>query len=380
MPGIYIHIPFCKQACHYCDFHFSVSLNKKDDFIKTLLKEVELQRDYFSTPSPLERAGVRSIYFGGGTPSLLSSDEIKKILDEISKFHEIDNDAEITLEANPDDLSDEKLKSLKTSGINRLSIGVQSFSNKDLKFMNRAHSSKQSLESIISAQDAGFNNITIDLMYGMQTLTNEQWIENLEIAFGLDVQHLSCYSLTVEPRTALADFIKKGKVPPADEIKSAEQFEILMQLAAENGFEQYEISNFAKDKKYSLHNSNYWRNEHYLGLGPSAHSYNGVSRQWNIANNALYIDSINKNKIPFEIEELTNAQRYNEYILTSLRTMWGCSLGVISSEFGDGAAEHFKKSVVEFIDNGWIEKTETIFILTKTGKFFADKIASELFL
>jgi oxygen-independent coproporphyrinogen-3 oxidase len=378
MPGIYLHIPFCKQACHYCDFHFSVSLDKKDAFLKALLKEIYLQKDYFnnlkSHVSPL-----KSIYFGGGTPSLLSADEIKKILDEISIHFDVSNDAEITLEANPDDLSDEKLKSLKMSGINRLSIGVQSFSGKDLKFMNRAHSSKQGLESIISAQDAGFTKITIDLMYGMQTLSNEQWIENLEMAFGLDVPHLSCYSLTIEPRTALADFIKKGKVPPADEIKSAEQFDILMQLAPANGFEQYEISNFAKDRKYSLHNSNYWRNENYLGLGPSAHSYNGISRQWNIASNARYIQSINKNKIPFEMEELTVTQQYNEYILTSLRTMWGCNLEVVSKRFGERFAGHFNQSVADFIKKGWIEKCEEVHVLTKEGKFFADKIAEELF-
>ena len=325
MPGIYIHIPFCKQACHYCDFHFSVSLQKKDAFIRALLEEIRLQKNYListdSKPSP-----VSTIYFGGGTPSILSAQEIKNILDEIKKNYPVKEDAEITLEANPDDLTKEKLKSLKDTGINRLSIGIQSFSDADLKFMNRVHDSKMALDSIKAAQDTGFSNLTIDCIYGTPTLSDEQWIHNLKTALELGIPHLSCYSLTVEPRTALAQFIKTGKVPPVEEAKAASQFELLMQFADDNNYEQYEISNFAKNKMYSLHNSNYWKNENYLGLGPSAHSYNGTSRQWNVASNSAYIESLHQHKIPFEKEELTITQQYNEYILTSLRTIWGCDL------------------------------------------------------
>jgi len=374
VPGIYIHIPFCKQACHYCDFHFSVSLEKKNDLLETLLREIILQKDYFTN-----RETISTIYFGGGTPSVLLTTEIKAILDELKKNFPVSADAEITLEANPDDLSIEKLQSLKEAGINRLSIGIQSFSDEDLKFMNRAHDSKMALNALNAARETGFNNITIDLIYGTPTLSNEQWVRNLETIFALDVPHLSCYSLTVEPKTALAQFIKSGKALPPDEIKSAEQFELLMQLAAEKGYEHYEISNFAKNRMYSKHNSNYWRNEKYLGLGPSAHSYNKVSRQWNVRSNPAYIDSIRKNKIPFELEELTLTQRYNEYILTSLRTMWGCSLQFIEEEFGKTFLDYFNEAVLKFIDNGWIEKKDSTFSLTREGKFFADKIASELF-
>ncbi len=391
MSGIYIHIPFCKQACHYCDFHFAISLEKKNDFLQALLGEINLQKNFFWVSKNIDsktasdqitnkKSQIKTIYFGGGTPSLLSSEEIKEILDEISKFHDVSEDAEITLEANPDDLTKEKLESLKAAGINRLSIGIQSFSEDDLKFMNRAHNSQQAIESVKLAQEVGFSNITIDLIYGTPTLSNEQWIKNLQIAFSLNVPHLSCYSLTVEPKTALAQFIKKGTVPPVDDAKSSEQFEMLMRLAPENDFEQYEISNFAKEKKYSIHNSNYWKNEKYLGLGPSAHSYNGTSRQWNIANNAIYIQSLQSNKIPFEIEVLTKTQRYNEYILTSLRTMWGCSLEMISSEFGEKFVDSFSKSVNQFLDNGWIKENESAYTLTKEGKFFADKISAELFI
>jgi oxygen-independent coproporphyrinogen-3 oxidase len=378
MSGIYIHIPFCKQACHYCDFHFSVSLNNKDAFLKALTKEIYLQRNYFSelqTPN----SQLQTIYLGGGTPSLLSSDEIKNILYNLAKNYELGKNPEITLEANPDDLTKEKLASLKEAGVNRLSIGIQSFSNDDLRFMNRAHNSVQAHESVKTAQDAGFSNITIDLIYGTPTLSHEQWLQNLETAFALNVPHLSCYSLTVEPKTALAQFISKGKVPALDETKSAEQFELLMQMAADNSFEQYEISNFAKNKMYSQHNTNYWRNKKYLGLGPSAHSFNGVLRQWNISNNAAYINLLSENKIPFETEVLTITQQYNEYVLTSLRTMWGSDINIIIERFGKSFADQFNKSVVQFIHNGWIEKHEDIFVLTRQGKFFADKVAMELF-
>ena len=283
------------------------------------------------------------------------------------------------LEANPDDLDRAKLKGYKQAGINRLSMGIQSFADEDLKLMNRAHNSKQAHECVQIVADAGFNNITVDLIYGTQTLGNEQWIKNLETAFALPINHLSSYCLTVEERTALADFIKKGKVKPVDEEKASQQFDILMKMAADNGFEQYEISNFAKDQHYSKHNSNYWRGEKYLGLGPSAHSYDDVSRQWNVRNNQQYIDAIKQGNVPFEKEILTPTQKFNEYVMVSLRTMWGCNLEKIKNDFGEKAAESFYKAVTSYMNEGLIENLRQNFVLTHKGKFFADKIASELF-
>jgi len=279
MSGIYIHIPFCRQACHYCDFHFSTSLKNKKPFLKALLKESELRRNYLGNEK------IQTIYFGGGTPSLLTKDEILFIIDELHKYHEIEPAAEITLEANPDDLSIEKIKELKQTPVNRLSIGIQSFFDEDLKFMNRTHNAEEAVSSVKASQDEGFENITIDLIYGTPTLTNENWEQNLSRALSLNVPHVSCYELTVEPNTALHSFIKKGKIGPLDEQKTAMQFEMVMNRMKAENFIHYEISNFCKEGFYSRHNSNYWSRKKYLGLGPSAHSYNGTSRQWNIANN-----------------------------------------------------------------------------------------------
>ncbi len=420
--GIYIHIPFCKQACHYCDFYFSTSLKTKDDFIEALIKEISLQQHYLSAPLPpllKERGteGVRSIYFGGGTPSLLSADEIKRILDEIGKYHTVEKDAEITLEANPDDLTKEKLTGYKEAGITRLSIGIQSFADVDLQLMNRAHNSTQAHECVYIAADSGFTNITVDLIYEIQTLSNEQWIKNLETAFALPINHLSCYCLTVEERTPLADFIKKGKLKNVDDEKASQQFDILMKMAADNGFEQYEISNFARIKStvhspqspvstapdsvhtadcqlptadyttyYSKHNTSYWLGKKYLGLGPSAHSYDGASRQWNVRNNAQYIEAIKQNNVPFEKEILTPTQKFNEYVMVSLRTIWGVNLEKIKNDFGEKVAEDFYKTVSTYINDGLVENpalsgtgASQNFVLTHKGKFFADKIAGELF-
>jgi oxygen-independent coproporphyrinogen-3 oxidase len=376
--GIYIHIPFCKQACHYCDFHFSTVMKSKDDFVKSLLKEIFLQKDYFA-PSQLERAGVRSIYFGGGSPSVLSSEEIKSVLTEIKKYFSVDADAEITLEANPDDLTKEKLSELKEAGINRLSIGLQSFSDEELKWMNRVHSSEEGIASVKNAQAVGFKNISVDLIYGSPVLSHEQWKKNLSIVGELNVQHLSAYALTVEGKTALAKWVSSKQVPDVDEHKTAEQFDVLMDWAEENQFEQYEISNFAREQNYSRHNSSYWFGEHYLGLGPSAHSFNGTSRQWNIRNNYEYIRSINEGKIPFEKEILTDEQKYNEYVMTSLRTIWGCNIEVMRKQFGEKRAEIFFQNAMKFISEGLMKQQKQNFILAREGKFFADRIASELF-
>lgn len=383
MPGIYIHIPFCKQACHYCDFHFSTSLKNKGAFLSALKKEIFLQRDYFSPPSSPEKKPARplsTVYFGGGTPSLLSQKEILEIFDELNRYFTIDEEAEVTLEANPDDLTKEKIAEIKNTPVNRLSIGIQSFSDTDLKLLNRAHNSGEAIESVRYAQEAGFENITIDLIYGIPTLSNEQWKKNLETAFSLNVPHISAYCLTVEPKTALADFIKKGRVKSMDEEKALRQFEMLVNEMEKNNFIHYEISNFCKEGFYSKHNSSYWKNEHYLGLGPSAHSYNGNMRQWNTANNNLYIKALEKNDLSYEQEALTEKDKYNEYVLTSLRTAWGCDLELVKNKFGETVTGHLLKNAQPYILQNYLAENDAVLTLTKNGKFIADKITRDLFL
>jgi oxygen-independent coproporphyrinogen-3 oxidase len=373
MPGLYIHIPFCKQACHYCDFHFSTTLKNRDELLMALRVELALRRTY------LESKTLDTIYLGGGTPSLLEGIELRELLSELRDNYEVARSAEITLEANPDDLDPEKLQVLKDVGINRLSIGVQSFSEADLKFMNRAHNVGQAIQCIQDAQKIGINNISIDLIYGMQTLSDEQWNKNLDIAFSAGVQHLSCYSLTVEPRTALAKMIKAKKVPDIDDDKSVRQFEILMDRAADAGFEHYEISNFAKPGHYSKHNTSYWQGEPYLGIGPSAHSYDRESRQWNISNNHEYIRKLMVGTIPAEREVLSPENLYNEYILTKLRTKWGVDSEKIKSDFGSEQSMTFL-AIADFqIQDGLMEKQGNIFRLTRKGKFYADRIAADFF-
>ena len=377
MPGIYIHIPFCKQACHYCDFHFSTSLQNKKPFLSALEKEIELQKSFFEK----ESSGIiNTIYFGGGTPSLLSYDELAVIFETLNKCFTISSTAEITLEANPDDLNSAKLKELANSPINRLSIGIQSFYDDDLKWMNRAHNSAQASSSVKGAQDKGLENITIDLIYGIPTLDNAKWKNNLQKAFELSVPHISAYCLTVEPRTALADMIKKKKVLNINEQQSIEHFTMLVDEMKQNNFVQYEISNFCKNEQYSKHNSNYWKGESYLGLGPSAHSFDGKNRQWNVSNNALYINSLANSKIPFELEELSEKQRYNEYILTSLRTIWGTSLNHIKQVFGENYVQHCLKEAQIYFSNLDLMEEENKLLLTDKGKLIADKIASDLFI
>ena len=379
MSGIYIHIPFCKQACHYCDFHFSTSLKNKKPFLKALVKEIKLRRDYFGRDhSQTEK--IQTIYFGGGTPSLLTKDEIIVIIDELHKYHEIEPAAEITLEANPDDLSIEKINELKQTPVNRLSIGIQSFFDEDLKFMNRTHNAEEAIRSVKASQDEGFENITIDLIYGTPTLSNENWEQNLSRTFSLDVPHVSCYGLIVEPKTALHSFIKNGKIAPLDEQKMAEQFEIVMNRMKAENFIHYEICNFCKEGFYSQHNSSYWSQKKYLGLGPSAHSYNGTSRQWNVANNNAYIRSIGNDHSFFESEKLSRTMRYNEYVLTSLRTMWGCDRETIKTNFGEDYLNYFLNEVEKYINSGMINKTENKLTLSDKGKLYADKITTNLFL
>lgn len=374
MSGIYIHIPFCRQACHYCDFHFSTSLKNKKPFLKALLKEIELRRDYLSNEK------IQTVYFGGGTPSLLTKDEILFIIDELHKYHEIEPAAEITFEANPDDLSIEKIKELKQTPVNRLSIGIQSFFDEDLKFMNRTHNTEEAISSVKASQDEGFENITIDLIYGTPTLTNENWEQNLSKTFSLNVPHVSCYELTVEPNTALHSFIKKGRIAPLDEQKTVMQFEMVMNRMKTENFIHYEISNFCKEGFYSRHNSNYWSQKKYLGLGPSAHSYNGTSRQWNVANNNAYIKSLENNDSFFESEKLSKMMLYNEYILTTLRTLQGADTNYIKSYFGQNILTHTYNEAEKHINSGLINKTKNKLTLSDQGKLYADKVAANLFL
>jgi oxygen-independent coproporphyrinogen III oxidase len=373
MAGIYLHIPFCKQACHYCNFHFSTSLRNKEALLAALQQEIRLQKDY------LQNAPIETVYFGGGTPSLLSADEINQLFEVLQQYHSISPKAEVTLEANPDDLSEAKLRSYQQTPINRLSIGIQSFSETDLRYMNRAHNSDEAKTCVQRAQSIGFQNLTVDLIYGSPTTSNAQWLENLETVVRLNVPHLSCYCLTVEPDTALGRFVEKGKVAPVSDAHGAVQFELLMSFLEQNGYEQYEISNFAQPNCYAQHNSNYWSGIPYLGLGPSAHSFNGTSRQWNVANNANYIQQLGQQQLPFEIEHLTLAQRYNEYVMTSLRTMWGCNLDKIN-EFGTSFSTYFLENSASFLKEGLIlEKEKNKFVLSNQARFRADGIASELF-
>lgn len=373
MAGIYIHIPFCKQACHYCDFHFSTSLKNKDAFLDALKKEIVLQKNYLCGEE------IATVYLGGGTPSLLSKDELTDLFKSLYSNFNIAKDAEITLEANPDDLTEEKIKDLKASPVNRLSIGIQSFYDEDLNLMNRAHNSEEAMNAVKSAQEHGFDNITIDLIYGIPTLTHHHWRNNLQIAFALNVKHISAYCLTVEPKTVLAHHVRTGKVKNVDEQHSSEQFEIMLEAMHANDFVQYEISNFCKDTCYSRHNSNYWLKKKYLGLGTSAHSYNGRSRQWNISNNAIYIQSLEKGELNFEKEELNDEQRYNEYILTSLRTIWGTDLNHIENHFGHSYLSYCLKETEKYIQSEDVLNEENKLFLTDKGKLIADRIASDLF-
>jgi oxygen-independent coproporphyrinogen-3 oxidase len=374
MAGIYLHIPFCKKACHYCDFHFSTSPQYKDQMLKALGQEIDFRKNYLAGET------IETIYFGGGTPSLLSADELQILIGAITDLFEVSPTAEITLEANPDDLNPQKVREFRQTPINRFSIGIQSFFEEDLKWMNRAHSAREAQSSIKRVQDAGFENITADLIYGFPLLSKPKWEHNIQQLIELHIPHISSYSMTVEPATALSSFIKKGEQKPMDEGQSTAQFLILMEQLIEAGFEHYEISNFAKPGLYSKHNSNYWEGVPYLGIGPSAHSFNGESRQWNISNNSKYIDQIQLKKIPAEMEVLSTENRINEYIMTSLRTSKGMNLQRITEQFGSDYSNEIRDGLEPFIDKNWINLMNQIVTLTTDGKLFADRIASELFI
>ncbi len=373
MSGIYIHIPFCKQACHYCDFHFSTSIKKKDEMILALAKELQLRKNEF------QKESVATIYFGGGTPSRLTIADIRFLIHTIDEHYTIAEHPEITLEANPDDLSESYLLELKTIGVNRLSIGIQSFFEDDLQLMNRAHNSTEAQKCLEIATQY-FDNISLDLIYGIPGMTNEKWQQNIETALSFGIPHISSYALTVEPKTALNKMIQTGKVASPNDEVAQEHFMILVETLESKGFIHYELSNFGKQNYFSQNNSAYWLGKKYIGIGPSAHSYDGVSRSWNIANNALYLKAIQNDELPNEVEKLTLEDRYNEYIMTGLRTIWGVSLVRIEQEFGKEFLDYLKKQSQKFIDDGLLLIADEILKPTLKGKFLTDGIASDLFM
>ncbi|TVQ86351.1 MAG: radical SAM family heme chaperone HemW [Bacteroidetes bacterium] len=379
MPGIYIHIPFCRQACHYCNFHFSVSQKRRPEFVQALKKEIALQKDFLKADNQ-EKVILDTIYFGGGTPSLLEISELDDIFSELFTYYQLASDAEVTLESNPDDLGPEKLAALSNTPVNRLSIGIQSFHASDLKYMNRSHTAEQAEKVLPDAEKAGFKNITADLIYGTPGMSDAQWKENIMKLISHDIPHISAYSLTVEKKTALEVFIRKGKAPPVDEEQSARQFEILCEITSQHGYEHYEISNFGKPGFFSRHNLSYWSGVPYLGLGPSAHSYLDGLRRWNIANTCNYIDNLQNGQLPpFEQENLDKDQQYNEYVMTALRTMWGVNKELVKKRFGDDYFEKLMHASRKFLKNGKMQETSSHLIISAEGKFLADGISAEFF-
>jgi oxygen-independent coproporphyrinogen III oxidase len=373
--GIYLHIPFCRQACIYCNFHFSTSLKYKDDVLQAMLREIEMQREY------LGGAAIETVYFGGGTPSLLSADDINRLFDAICKYHTVKELKEVTLEANPDDLNKNYLKALRGTPVSRFSIGIQSFREPDLLYMKRAHNAQQADAAIKAAQDAGFEQLSIDLIYGVPGMDDTAWKQNLARVRDLAVPHFSAYALTVEDKTALQYAIAHKKAAAVDSNQAAAQLEILMDTAKEMGYEHYEISNLALPGKYAVHNTNYWRGLPYLGIGPSAHSFDGASRRrWNVSNNAVYAKSIlQEGVLTFEEEVLTAHEHLNEYIMTSLRTQWGCDLDHIAAGWDESTATLVEKSSHLFMEKKWVIQDGRKLLLTNKGKLFADRVAAELF-
>ena len=372
---IYLHIPFCKQKCSYCNFHFSTSFSLKDEMLSAIKKEIQLRHN------ELENKTLKSLYFGGGTPSVLSVDEIKSLIDEIQKYFSFDENIEITLESNPDDLNKNFLKELSQTEINRLSIGTQSFYDEDLKLMNRAHNASEAESSIKRAQDFGLVNISIDLIYGSPTSNFEIWKDNLSKTIELQVPHVSSYALTVEPKTALEKWIENGKIRSPEETEQNQEFYYMKDFLKDNGFDHYEISNFGKPGFHSKHNSAYWKSEPYLGIGPSAHSYNGhLERSWNIANNPIYIKNLNQNILPKEKEILTEKDRFNEMIMIGLRTIWGVDLNRINQNFSSEVIDYLNQEIKSKIESGILEIENNYLKIPEKHWFLADGIASDLFI
>ncbi|WP_298900636.1 radical SAM family heme chaperone HemW [uncultured Psychroserpens sp.] len=372
MSGIYIHIPFCKQACHYCDFHFSTSLKKKDNLINALEKELELRKGEFKGTT------VETIYFGGGTPSLLTIEELQSLINTVYKYYKVSKTPEITLEANPDDLSEQQVLKLSKSPINRLSIGIQSFFEDDLKLMNRAHNAKEARQCIEETVRY-FDNVSIDLIYGIPGLSNERWKENIDIALSYGVPHISSYALTVEPRTALESLIKKGLIKNVNDDQAQEQFHLLIERLEAHDFQHYELSNFGKLDYFSKNNSAYWQGKAYIGIGPSAHSFDGDNRSWNVSNNTKYVKSIEKGLLPMETETLSVTDKYNEYVMTGLRTIWGVSLNKVAENFGENFRDYLLLQSQPFINQQLLYIDDEKLLVTKKGKFLSDGIASDLF-
>lgn len=371
MSGIYIHIPFCKQACNYCNFHFSTSLKQKDALLAALHLELKTRAKDWQYP-------IQTLYFGGGTPSLLSAQEINELWATIQQHYPLAMALEVTLEANPDDLTKEYVQSLSSTPINRLSIGIQSFFEEDLLWMNRAHNAQQARECLEIAQAAGFDRLTVDLIYGSPTTSHEHWAANLATVFELRIPHLSCYALTVEPNTALAHQIKTGKREQVQDAHAAEQFDYLLEQVVAQGYEQYEISNFCIPPYYAQHNSNYWTGAPYLGIGPAAHSFDGQTRRWNIAHNPKYIKAVHTGHSYWETEILTVQDQHNEYLMTALRTKWGVDLKHLQ-QWGKTVVPQFEQQAQSYLKKGWMEKKANSYTLTNQGKFLADAIISDFF-
>jgi oxygen-independent coproporphyrinogen III oxidase len=372
MSGIYIHIPYCKKKCSYCNFYFSVSMKTIKPFVDSLLNEIDLTKEY------LINKKLKSLYLGGGTPSVLQTNDLERILKKIEEIYIYDNNIEITLEANPDDITETYIKKIVEFGINRLSIGVQSFSDTELKLFGRTHDSASALNAINISKENGIGNLNIDMIFGVPGSDRTSWKKNLDIFLELNVEHLSCYNLTIENKTAISHQIKKGLLQEINDEIGSEQFLDTIDYLCKMGFEHYEISNYAKNGRYAIHNTNYWKGEQYLGLGPSAHSYNGKSRHWNISNIRKYILSTGSGNLPIGIEKLSNSDKYNEYIMTGLRTMWGIDLKHIL-QFDKEIVQTFLENINSFIENGMVTENNGNYLLTNTGKLFADRIASELF-
>jgi oxygen-independent coproporphyrinogen-3 oxidase len=373
MAGIYIHIPFCKQACYYCDFHFSTNQSMREELIRSISHEIDYQREY------LQGEGIETIYFGGGTPSLLTRQELDIIFNSIYKHYRVAAVPEITLEANPDDLSQQKIITLKDSGINRVSLGIQSFDDAVLKFLNRAHSSKDALESISRLREIGISNLSIDLIHSIPGQDDRLLKQNLEKIITLAPQHVSVYSLTIEEKTAFGKWASRGQLKAMEETYSAAQFELVMDTLTTNGYQHYEISSFCMSGFESKHNSSYWQQKKYLGVGPSAHSFDGTSRQFNVSNNHLYMKSLSEGKIPFEKEILTRENKINEYVFTSLRTNRGCNLSYLTSNYEYDLKKINSAYIQSLVDEGYVMLSDETLFLTRQGKLLADKIASDLF-
>ncbi len=378
MSGIYIHIPYCRQACHYCNFHFSVSQRNRQVFLDVLIREMSMQANFFRDIG--ETGKIRTVYLGGGTPSVLGSNELTRLFYHLDKVFSMSGVEEVTLEANPDDLNREKLMFLRDTPVNRLSIGVQSFHENDLRYMNRLHSPAQAGQSIERAQQMGFDRLTVDLIYGTPTMSDLQWKENLNRVMDMGVPHISAYALTVEEKTVLHYLIQKGRAEQVSEEQSATQFELMCAELSAAGYAHYEVSNFGRPGYYGLHNLSYWIGRSYLGLGPSAHSFTGHRRSWNPANTSLYIQSLQDGKLPGSGETLSVEQACNEYVMTSLRTMWGCDLIRIRDLYGETLARQVEKNAARHLQQGMLKRSDNHFFVTQRGKFFTDGISADLFL